>query len=273
MIDKIDLMEANKMNGTADVKLPGFTGAVSLGPCLQTYSSTATHQASREQIILEANGCPRAGQVIRTEGVGLGIAEPIARTLAVGDAFGQALGLCPPPFCNLEQVLRIDGVCSELRGVFACPTTFVGLCVQRTGPGPIEPVPAPVPVVVPVPVPSPVTVPVPTAGTTPVPGSSLFGGVVSGLGEVVSGLGNAIVGFGGTVVDVFSGIGGAIGDALSNIPPGAVVVVVGAVVIGGIIYVAGAPITVPATAVVLIIGGTVIVVGTENGRPTGVSGT
>lgn len=176
------------MTNNTGVRLPGFTGAVSLGPCLQTYSSTASHQAGQEQIILEANGCP--GPLVRGEAIREGPTEAIALSLARTAAFEDFLRRCPPP-CVINVPFGfqqgIQSGCGMRFGFspnpWVCRARFTGLCLPER---PAEPVPelAPAPEVVippvtlpeqplatvPVPVPetSPVIVPVPTNGT-PVP--------------------------------------------------------------------------------------------------------
>lgn len=216
------------MNDNNVVKLPGFTGAFSLGTCLQTYGGVASHQAGREQIILETNGCRG---LIRTEGAGLGATRRDAQLDALNGAVQRALDLCPQLFCNLEPVAEIERGCTELAGLVSCSTIFYGFCVERVGPPPE---------VVPVPEASPVNVPVPTNGTTPVPESSflgdLFSGIVSGIGDVLSGIGDILIPVGLTIV--------------------------GIAVVAGIIYlyVVGSPVLVPATVAA---GVVIIVVGEE----------
>lgn len=214
------------MNDNNVAKLPGFTGAFSLGTCLQTYGGVADHQAGREQIILETNGCP-AGLVT---GVGTrsGPTEPIALSRALTAAFEDFLRRCPPPcFFTLPppDVPSRRAACRARLGFspnpIVCGASVTLLCLPERPAVPVPelapvpevvipplvvtpPVPVPVPEVVPVPPPvvtpitPPVIVSVPSPVTVPVPESSflgdLFSGVASGIGDVLSGIGEFVSG-------------------------------------------------------------------------------
>jgi len=139
------------MNSNSDRSLPGFTGAMSLGPCIQSYGGVASDQARGEQVVLEANGCPRAllsGRGVASLPATLGRAA--AENAAFALAYASFFGLCPPPCIPVVRQQAINCILADINPLSLSPSTLVFRCVADVegvcqDPPPPPPPPQPVP--------------------------------------------------------------------------------------------------------------------------------